>query len=506
MLVTYPQDLYVTEHFQLGRFGQVTLSGGDRLDQPTNVVAPGAPAQALQAANNLSKILLDDSTQAQNPDPIVFARGGQPLSATNTLRGGDTVAGLTGVMTYTWGGNAASPNAYRVRPVTALAGAFDFEPANPRPDAREDVGGDVQVGAMNLLNLFNTFTDCSLGVVGAAGDHHRLPRRRTTPSSSSARSPRPSRRSEGRRRRPRRQRDRERRLRRRPAAIADLVDPPQRGPRAGHLRLHRRGRRDRPVNALGTDAIKVGMLYKPALVTPIGDTAALNTVAFVNGGDAAPRSRPSLAQAFRVNATGGTFVADVNHLKSKGSACNTARTPVTARATATRPAPSRRRSSRPGSPSDPTGTGEADALILGDLNSYAKEDPIRTLETAGFTNLVNRFVGGDAYSYVFDGQWGYLDHALGSAGIVSQVTDVTEYHINADEPSVLDYNTEFKSPGAGRRPLRAGRVPRLGPRPDHRRAQAQLGTRRLGGVRGGVGRVRHGQRLARRHLHRPRRG
>ena len=34
-----------------------------------------------------------------------------------------------------------------------------------------------------------------------------------------------------------------------------------------------------------------------------------------------PRSRPSLAQAFRVNATGGAFVADVNHLKSKGSAC-----------------------------------------------------------------------------------------------------------------------------------------------------------------------------------------
>ena len=53
------------------------------------------------------------------------------------------------------------------------------------------------------------------------------------------------------------------------------------------------------VNALGTDAIKVGMIYKPATVTPVGQTAALNTVAFVNGGDGAPRSRPSLAQAFQ---------------------------------------------------------------------------------------------------------------------------------------------------------------------------------------------------------------
>ena len=76
------------------------------------------------------------------------------------------------------------------------------------------------------------------------------------------------------------------------------------------------------VNALGTDAIKVGMIYKPASVTPIGQTAVLNTVAFVNGGDSAPRNRPSLAQAFQVNATGARFIVDVNHLKSKGCACD----------------------------------------------------------------------------------------------------------------------------------------------------------------------------------------
>ena len=34
-----PQTLYVTEHFQLGRFGQVVMSSGGRLQQPTNVVA-----------------------------------------------------------------------------------------------------------------------------------------------------------------------------------------------------------------------------------------------------------------------------------------------------------------------------------------------------------------------------------------------------------------------------------------------------------------------------------
>ncbi|NJN44105.1 MAG: hypothetical protein HC806_04805 [Anaerolineae bacterium] len=84
MLVNFPQTLYVTEHFQLGRFGQVVLSSDGRLQQPTNVVAPGAPALALQAQNNLNRIILDDALQNQNPDPILFGRGGLPLSASNT--------------------------------------------------------------------------------------------------------------------------------------------------------------------------------------------------------------------------------------------------------------------------------------------------------------------------------------------------------------------------------------------------------------------------------------
>ncbi|MBU9944690.1 MAG: lamin tail domain-containing protein, partial [Dermatophilaceae bacterium] len=157
MLVTMPQALYVTEHFQLGRFGQVVVSSGGRLQQPTNVVAPGADALALQAANNLNRLIVDDALQNQNADPIVFGRGGNPLSATNTLRGGDTLTGAVGVMTYTWAGNNASGNAYRLRPTNALCGYYDFAPANPRREAPGEVGGDVRAAAMNLLNYFNTF-------------------------------------------------------------------------------------------------------------------------------------------------------------------------------------------------------------------------------------------------------------------------------------------------------------------------------------------------------------
>ena len=94
-------------------------------------------------------------------------------------------------------------------------------------------------------------------------------------------------------------------------------------------------------------------------------------------------------------------------------------------------------------------------MIIGDLNSYDKEDPIDAIvagsdDTVGtaddYTDLVRSFQGEDAYSYVFDGQIGYLDHALASADLVGQVTGTTVWHINADEADLIDYDTSFKQP------------------------------------------------------------
>jgi uncharacterized protein len=90
MLVRFPQTLVVTEHHQLGRFGELVLAPGGRLWQPTQVAEPGAPALALQAANDRHRLLVDDDSNGQDPDPIAFGRGGEPLAAGNTLRAGDT--------------------------------------------------------------------------------------------------------------------------------------------------------------------------------------------------------------------------------------------------------------------------------------------------------------------------------------------------------------------------------------------------------------------------------
>jgi hypothetical protein len=440
MLVRFPQTLYVTEHFQLGRFGQVVLSSGKRLYQPTSLVAPGAAAQAMQAQNDLNRIIVDDAVNDQNPDPILFGRGGDPLSAGNTLRGGDAATGITGVLTYTWAGNSASGNAYRVRPVWSLGGAVpSFAALNARPALPLPVGGSLRVGAMNLLNFFNTFSGCTNGVGGASTDCRG--------ASNAA--------------------EFDRQWQKTVAAIvalnadvlgvvevendgygstsaiADLVAKVNASAGAGTYAFIDVDAATGQVNALGTDAIKVGLLYKPASVTPVGTTAVLNTVAFVNGGDGFPRNRPALAQAFE-RPDHGRFVVSVNHLKSKGSECdapdagdgqggcaivrtNAANLLEAWLAT------------------DPTGMVDSDVIIVGDLNSYAKEDPVTALLGGGYTDLMASRIGADAYSYVFDGQWGYLDHALSSSSLTPQVTGVTEWHINADEPSVLDYLTDFKS-------------------------------------------------------------
>jgi hypothetical protein len=84
-------------------------------------------------------------------------------------------------------------------------------------------------------------------------------------------------------------------------------------------------------------------------------------------------------------------------------------------------------------------------LIIGDLNAYAMEDPITALKEHGYTDLIQEYVGSTAYSYVYKGETGYLDHALATASMAAQVTGMTGWHINADEPRVLDYNTEYKS-------------------------------------------------------------
>jgi hypothetical protein len=196
---------------------------------------------------------------------------------------------------------------------------------------------------------------------------------------------------------------------------------------------------------IGTDVITQAFIYKVASVTPLGAFALLDTDEFVDPNNTgSPKNRPALAQSFTENGNGAVFTAVVNHLKSKGSpclvpgdddpeqgSCNVTRTLAVQEMVdwlAT----------------DPTGSGDPDILIIGDLNSYDKEDPIDVLTSSGYADLEALFGGEFAYSFVFNGQLGYLDYGLANASLLSQVTGTATWHTNADEPDILDYDTSFK--------------------------------------------------------------
>ena len=450
MLVTFPQPLVIAEYFNYDRFGEIVLAlpldGEARPFTGTAKDAPGAAANARTAANLLRRITLDDNNGTQNP-PVLRHPNGQPFSLTNRFRGGDTVANTTGVLGFDF-------SLYRIFP-TAPA---DYTSVNPRPAAPGPVGGTLRVAAMNTLNFFltldTTASDTGPGPCGGnqnldcrgadADQPDEFPRQRTKLLEALA------------------------------GLDADIiglneientpgVEPlldPQRGIVAGLNGLGAGPYAAIDTGVIGTDAIRVGLVYRSDVVAPVGPFKILNSSVDPRFIDT--RNRPVLAQTFEELATGARITVAVNHLKSKGSACTGLAAPPLLDpdvGDGQGNCPMTRRLAAEALvdwlATDPTGSGDRDYLIIGDLNSYAQEDPITairkgaddTLGTADDnTNLIAKYVGADAYSYVFDGQSGYLDHALASPTLAGQVTGAAEWHINADEPDILDYDTSFKPP------------------------------------------------------------
>ncbi len=415
MLVHIPQTLYATGNYNQGQYGEVNLSVNGRLFNPTNVTTPGAAALALQDLNDRSRILLDDGSNLQNPPLVPY------IGANNTLRDGDTISEFTGVVAYGF-------SKYRLHPTEPV----NFARVNTRAALPPDVGGILKVASFNVLNYFTTI-DTGDKICGPAGD---LGCRGADSAAEFTR-----------------QRDKiiaaitamnadvvglmemENNA---TTAIEDLVSGLNAVAGAGTYDYINTG-------TIGTDAIKVALIYKPGSVTPVGVTAILDSSVDPTFIDT--KNRPSLAQSFAQNLTGQRFTVVVNHLKSKGSPCDDIGDPNAGdgqgncNLTRTQAATALANWLA----TDPTGSGDPDFLIIGDMNAYAMEDPITAIKNAGYTDMIAAFEGTNSYSYVYDGQAGYLDHALANTSMADQITGVTHWHINADEPRALDYN-DFNQP------------------------------------------------------------
>ncbi len=436
MYVTIPQELVIMEYYNFDQYGEIVL-GTERFMQYTAVNEPDPTGYAEWTANlALNSILLDDGSEASNPNPARHPNG-QEFTLSNLFRGGDILTNVVGVMDYAF-------SKYRIQPT---AGA-DYQAMNPRTDAPDviEVPGSLKVASFNVLNYFTTI-DTGAFICGPSGTlecrgadtAEELARQRAKILAAlnvidadvigvmEIENDKPL--GEG---------------ELPDYAVADLVDGLNELAGAGTYAYIATG-------AIGGDAIKQAIIYKPASVSPVGDYQLLTTA--VDSRFIDTLNRPALAQVFEDNRTGETFTVAVNHLKSKGSACTgdpdlldgAGNCNLTRKAAA---------EALVDWLANPAYFPEVDnALIIGDLNSYDYEDPIDMIllgpddepdTSDDYTDMMRAMRGDDAYGYLYGSQIGYLDYALANYSLVDNILDVNFWHINADESDLINYDMTYK--------------------------------------------------------------
>jgi predicted extracellular nuclease len=404
MLVQFTQTLTVTDNRQLGTVGQLVLASGGPIESPTESLDPNdspasgtsssgtsnvAPISAQESLNTRRQLVLDDGSLLSNPAPMPYLNGQQ------TRRRGDTTGSVTGFFSYANGVNKIQPAA----PVT-------FIDTNPRPSTAPVVGGRLKIAGMNCLNYFIT-----LGSRGAAlaGEFTRQQHKLVAQIIGLD------------------------------ADVVGLMEIENNGTVAlDNLLTALNAALGSPVYArvpepagTGGDLTRVAMIYKPATVRP-------DAISHTDGD--AVWNRWPLAVVFTEVSTDSRFITCVNHFKSKSS---TAATGADLDQNDGQGAFNDRRKQQAARlitflASLRTSTGVDAVLALGDLNASSQEDPIDLLRATGYMDQQAIFDPG-SYSYVFDGAQSHLDHAFATPSLSSQVTGAASWHINADEPTVLDY-------------------------------------------------------------------
>lgn len=423
MLISFQQRLTITDIFNLERYGSIRLAEGGRLYQFTNRNTPGAFEYAAHRRTIAAKsIVLDDGQRVSNASPVRYLNG--DTGANSAIRVGDTVTGIVGNLRYSRGSGGSGMETWRVMPTSSPS----FKTENPAP-AAPIVNGAVRIASFNVLNYFSTIdngqdncgpsrNDGCRGADSVAEQSRQLAKIATALAmidadivglielENNANK-----------------------------SLQDIVDALNaRSGAATYTWLN--------TGTIGSGVIKNGFVYKPASVSPNGAFALLDQRVDPRFADG--RNRMALAQTFSAAANAAKITVIVNHLKSKGSDCEAEGDPNTGDGQGNC---NQTRSNAAAAiadwiATDPTASNDADFLIIGDLNAYLKEDPLTTLENRGFINLLASASGPDAYSFIFDGQSGALDHALASPNLARQVVDIVDWHINADEAPIRDYNVE----------------------------------------------------------------
>ena len=426
MLVENNQNLIVSDLFGtgygFGNYGQFVVSSKLHF-QPTEIAAPLSDAAIAAAqARPLDVLLVDDGVSAAYPSFIPFPDE-SGYSASNPMRIGYHVPTLAGVM-HGWRNN-----------YTVIPSSIVIDPTAPRtaePVIAQDA--NLVIVGMNVLNYFN-----------GNGQGEGFPTSRGAPSYDALLM----------------QTDKivsvltvmnadvialmeiENDGFDENSAIQSLV--------AALNVMQSEGNEYTFVNpgvaAIGTDEISVGLLYRSQKIQAIGNTVILDSSnsPLNENGDALfvdTKNRPSLIQSFAFE--GDTFTLSVNHLKSKGSACDEIDEGLDGQGNCNQSRTHAAQALTEFLATHPTGIETDKVMILGDLNAYSQEDPMHVFYENGFENLkyTDKATEEKPFSYSFSGFLGSLDHALSTPALTDNVLSVDAWHINSVEDSTMDYLTE----------------------------------------------------------------
>jgi predicted extracellular nuclease len=415
MRINFPDKLTVSDNYNLGRFGEIHLSEGGPVYQPTQLVDPNdtsetgntssgvsnvAAVNALMLANSLRTVLLDDGNDNIQILPYV--------NADKTLRIGSTTKNMKGIMGFGF-------SSYRIQPIPSNIPVFTYA---ARPKLPSVGKSNIKVSSFNVLNYFNG-NGTGGGYPTARGAHSaaEFARQRDkiigaivainadivglteiendgTDSNS---------------------------------AIADLVKGLNSLAGAGTYDFIRDGAN---IQNFGTDAIKCAIIYKPATVRPNGQVKLSSDAIF---------NRPPVAQTFTAIATCSQFTYVINHFKSKSA---TGASGADIDQADGQGAYNDRRKQQSTAlvkflrDSVINVIGSDRIISMGDYNAYFQEDPLDRLRDSGYEVLSHAY----DYSYQFDGQLGSLDHAVVSSSISPYITGVAKWNLNAAEPTHLGYD------------------------------------------------------------------
>lgn len=425
MLVAPSGSYALSSSHNLFSFGELWLNAGEAAAvKSTELVGPGAEADAITAANKAARVLVDDGYSVRVTD--ASHNGEQPyFTADTVVRNGDTAVFPAAGMVLGYGFNE-----WRLQPqlpvtdASDAAGKVSFTPVNLRADAPPEVGGDVKLASFNVFNYFTTLSSVNSAARGAeTQEEFDIQKSKIVAAingldadvvalmeiENSVKLGTPA--------------DID-------AALNDLVAGLN---AAAGSELWAAVPTPTALNdAAITDFITSAIIYKKDAVTPVG---ASKTVIDETVWDIA---REPIAQTFTFE--GKTITVVANHFKSKSSPGGTPAPPEPAdgqgffNAERTEQAQSLLAFSQ----QLQAESGSGDVFLIGDFNAYAHEDPINVFTAAGWTDVVPTHAAGQ-YTYTFNGELGSLDHVLASPSVAPTVTGAGVWSINSPEWSDRGY-------------------------------------------------------------------